>query len=589
MAKDFKMTTQFRGYLSRADITKVKAGYLVNGSQNVLSTDKGTISAGGQYVIYGAANSATDPIEASYDWNTHSAVERNLRAYSDELEVDIGGTWTRVLNGWASVDFQFAEYWDTNEGEDILLFVNGDGSVYSWSGGLAVISAVTANTIKKTGTATWAEARFISNGTDYDKKVVINGTTYTYTGGESTTTLTGVTGDPSGEAVGSNVIQKPTTHANIPAANFNADRIGVLDNHVWYGSTQNRQVYVSKQNDFNNVTFASPRAVGEGALLTLDGVVVGFIAGEEAMYITAGKNQWYKSKLTLSADLTAEDLSIDRFKTSTQGGAKSQNLIHKVKNAIVFISNEPTMDSLGDIEDIPSPQQKPLSHDIKDDFDAADWDNGDSIYYKGKSYITIPDDGKVLIYDWNKRQWEAPQLMYIRKFAIIGGLLYGHSSKRPETYRLFSGYNANGGLINCVAKFSYQNYGDREALKCFDEFYNEGYIHLATDLTLELNYDFEGSKGKEEYTIDGGDTTILFRYTSNIAIGIDKIGINGMGGTGITATAVPKFRQISEMAKIDFHELQVVYKCNQLNARFELIGFGPLLQKSPAKATGIKK
>jgi len=209
MSKKYLITSEFRGYRTKTDKTKLASGFLVDGSKNVLSTDGDNIKLRPGYTLFGQKNTDTTPIESSFDWDTNTAVERNLRSYDDELEFFSTDTekWHRILDGWTSVAFNYAVWWDVDQNKDILLFVNGDSNIYAWSGASAEIGVTTINTIQLLDTSgiTWIEKRFLITGTEviYDKEITINGTVYTYTGGETTDTLTGVTPDPSSEASGS--------------------------------------------------------------------------------------------------------------------------------------------------------------------------------------------------------------------------------------------------------------------------------------------------------------------------------------------------------------------------------------------------
>jgi len=596
----YSITQEFKGYRTKTDKTKLPDGYLVDGSQNVLSTDGDNIKIRSGYTLDGAANSSLNPIESSYDWITHNGTELNLRSYDDELEfryVDSSGnvTWTRIADGWSAVDFNYAEYWDTDEVEDILFFVNGDDNIYSWSGAYATVDITnsTSNTLVKQGTTTWGEERFIADGTNYDKKLKINGTEYTYTGGEGTTTLTGVSPDPTagGHSDGDLAVQSVSTTANKPGSNVKNDLIAVLDNQVWVGSLTNRQVYVSAVNDFTDYTFSSPRLVGEGVLLTLDASPTAFVVQEDSMYISAGKDQWYFSTFELSSDLQKESIFVKRLKSDSQGAAQSQGMVARIKNNVMFVSNEPTIDVLGRVEDVETPQSIPVSDPIKPTLEGYTFTGADSIYHRNNYYLALPEENRLLIYNFERSFWEAPQVLPAGKLAIIGGELYLHSNSVPETYKLFTGTNDNDTSINAIAKFSYHNYGDRVNLKNFDEWYTEGYIRQNTKLTLKLYYEYRGAETIKSYTIDGNDEDIIFKNTEDASLGKISLGKNPLGNTGSSdeSDTLNKFRQINQIVKSDFYEVQVSYESNSIDYQWELLGFGGNVKPSTSKPISIKK
>ena len=297
-----------------------------------------------------------------------------------------------MADSLSAVDLQFATWWSNPEGIDLLLFVDGSDNMYEWSGGIATLASTTSNTITKNGAATWAAARFLVAGT---RKVIINGTEYTYTGGEGTTTLTGVTPNPTGEAVDSNVFQAVRTNANTPASGFLSDFLRVLNNQVYVGSLTSRVVYVSANDNFTDYTFASPRIVGEGALLTLDNIPKAFARQDRDMYISAGRDDWYKTEfetLLLSNDTQAETLLIKKLKTASGMGAQSQDLVLETGDFIAYISHEPALRLLGNLEGVENPVLRSFSNPIKPDFDDADFTNGNMAWDKNRIYISRLND-----------------------------------------------------------------------------------------------------------------------------------------------------------------------------------------------------
>lgn len=581
---------KFNGYRNKSDKSKLPPGILVDGSKNVVFTDDDLITTRKGYTILGATSTATTQIEASTEWDTSTGVQRALRAYDDELEVLIGTTWTRILDGWTAVDFQFTEnnmYWDTDEDEDILFFVNGDSNLYSWSGGLAVIASTTSNTITKTGTATWGEARFITDGSNYDKTVEIDGTTYTYTGGESTTTLTGVTPDPSGETDGDNVIQSPTTHTNKPSTGLTNDIISCLNGQLYVGSLTSNLIYLSKVNDFTNYTPTATRLVGEGTSFSLDAPAVGFQTQESVMYISAGKSQWYQIVFELSSDNTAEEVQIKRLKSGVDQGALSQSAIGTIKNSIVFISNEPALNSLGRIENVNTPELKNLSDPIKVDFDYYTWTGSHIKFYKNNLYITVPSNDTLLVYNLERGFWEAPWVMPAGRLAIIDDELVLHSNAAPESYTLLDGYNDNANPIESIARFSYQNQGKRSIEKQFNEWYNEGYIAANTTLQRKFYFDYRGVGGTRTHEFEGTSKKVLSLP------GPGGIGKSGLGKDNFAGSSdqddLRKFRWIDEESPTPYYEMLVEYSSNDIDQRWSILAFGGDIDSSDTSNAQIKE
>src|SRR3990167_8420223 len=118
--KKFQIISEVIGYQSKMDVTNTDSRFLVTSSQNCIINSAEKVQTRKGYKIDGSANAATDPIESSYDWFTSTGVERNLRSYDDELDVRFAlegadADWYRGKDGWAAVDFSFAEWWDSTE------------------------------------------------------------------------------------------------------------------------------------------------------------------------------------------------------------------------------------------------------------------------------------------------------------------------------------------------------------------------------------------------------------------------------------------------------------------------------------------
>lgn len=452
------------------------------------------------------------------------------------------------------------------------------------TGALVDILTIATGYIEKQGTTTWAEEGFYISGT---RSVTINGTVYTYTGGEGTLFLTGISPNPTtaGYTAGSVIFQTVRTTSNLAMTGIPATLenklIAVLNNQTYVTGANNNSVYVSNVNDYTDYSFTSPvRVVGEGALLTLDAVPAALTPQENVMYISAGKDQWYQTIFTLSADLTAESLTINRLKTTTLQGAQSQAFCTKIKNNIAYLSFEPIINSLGLVQDILSfPQTTDLSFPIVNDMNTYNFTDGSCFYFKQFIYIAIPQENIVRIYNMtnpNNPYWEAPQILGLSRFSVIDGELYGHSYQVGETYKLFTGYNDNGGAIEAVAKFSFNGYGARFYSKSFNEFFVDGYIGTNTTLNLEMQYDLDGCATNTSIPIAGNDTRIVCSFSSSASLGKVSLGKNPLGGDLLVqeVPVPPYFHVIKTFPRIPFYFHSPSFRSIGIDQQWDIISFG---------------
>lgn len=603
MAKKYSTVAETLAYVTSEEQTNSDERNLVAGSRNVIIDQQRKVRSRNGNTRLGAANSALTGNRNGYTWNTSTGVEFMLRAYDDELEVWLGtvddtdlNAFYRLASGFSTTKKpRFATWYNDTEKLDLLVFVYGNANTYAWGGGVCIVDSVTGTTITKTGTATFGESRFFTSG----NKVVVNvrtGTEYTYTGGESTTTLTGIA-DTTDITAGDVLVQKVITNTNSPAANRTNDTIYTFDNQLCVASDNDELVYISKNNSYTTFTYSSPRLPGEGALLTLDDAAHAFGELEEKLVVFAGKSSIYQvntEEITVGSTLT-EVLRVEKYQTGVGQSAQSQEVVAQINNTIVYLSFEPA------IREILSPRElegggapRTLSNPIKPDVDAEDWSDATAKWYKNAYWLSAPTNGHVYILEYRedadgklRRFWQAPQTMFIGAFITLEDELYGHSSAVPETYRImdpeaFSDVNSNNDKmpILCVAKFAYRNFGDRAQLKNFDEYFIEGEISPSTDLTHTLYYDYGGYTRSNETVIEGDNEDILEETLSNVALGQQPLGYSPLGGSLSAPEGSAKFRAIIELAKEDFFEMQEVFQTDDTDKFWSVIARGINAQMS---------
>lgn len=401
-------------------------------------------------------------------------------------------------------------------------------------------------------------------------------------------TFTGVTPDPTGAGivVGDAVRQAVIVGtASIRGCLLTQlDLISNFGNQVYYGAFNNQNIYISKVNDYQDCTVSTVRVVGEGANAVLDAPPVGFIAQDDSMLVTAGLDYWYQSKFTLSSDLSKEAFQFTRLKTTANQAAQSQALMNKMKNNVIFISNEPIFNQLGTQQNyLNSPQTQNMSDPIKYDIDAYDFTGGTCYYFNFYLFFTVPMMGVVRMFNLEKKYWEAPQVMPISFFYQVESVLYGHSSLTNESYQVFveNVYNDNSNPISAVAAFPYvsQEGSTAPEKKNFNKHYTEGYIAGNTALTLTINYDFGGFSGNYSTQISGSDTPIIFNKVTDGSLGQNTLGSQPIG-TILNITPqppIPKFRVIKTFPRKNVYEYQIVYSSNDIDQNWAILRFGPAI------------
>lgn len=412
-------------------------------------------------------------------------------------------------------------------------------------------------------------------------------------------TFNGVSPAPAGISVGDAVIQAPSVGTSLVVGMSlpTIDLISTLRNQIYYGSFTSNTVYITNVNSYTDATFSSPRLQGQGAYATIDAAPVAFVPQATSMQISSGKSGWWQVAFILSATLN-EAFQINPLQNATNQGAQSQALIAKLKNSIVFVSNEPIINAFGPVKDIlGDPNFVNMSDSIKNDIVEYDFSGGSMHYFNYFLYVTVPKMGIERLYNVQKKYWEAPQVVPFSRHYEVDGVLYAHSGITNESYQCYVPelFNDNGNPINAIAAFAYvpQEGGAATELKNFNKFYTEGYIAGNTILSLTVNYDFGGFSGNYSTNINGNNRSprnIIFNKITDGSLGQNTLGTQPIGSILNLPTNPPnpKFRVINTFSRTNCFEYQVVYSSNDVDQQWTLLRFGPNISAAtdlPVKIT----
>lgn len=368
---------------------------------------------------------------------------------------------------------------------------------------------------------------------------------------------------------------------------FKQDQIGVQLNQLVLGSLKSFQIYGSSITDYRNFKLTSPRVPGDPLAVTMDNYCTCIVPVNNSdqtinsLIFGGGTEDFFTLDFKLSQDNTSELVRMVKLTTAPGAGIYAKNAIGAIKNATVYISREPTLDTFSNIVAPATSKNVPLSDSIKNDFDDYDFTNAHIKYYKRAIYIALPNEGIVLIYDLIRDLWQPPQTLPIARFAIIGDELYGHSSQTNETYKLFDGTNDNGVQISQRARFAYNNGGRRDRLKNMDEYWTDGYITGNGKIDMTMGIGFEGSVALKKTTILGNDSSIVVPQSAS-SNGQEPLGTNPLGGAtsgplfGLPGANVEllRFWQVDTLSEDDYIEFYVEYGMDTLNGQFAIVAHG---------------
>lgn len=609
--KNFKTVDETIGYVTAESVTNTDERHLVAGSRNVLIDRQRKVKTRNGNTLLVAKQAGTTRTRNGATWNTSTGTELAVRAYDDEWEVYLStldgetlNAYYRIANGFPTTGKpRWTLWYDDTEALDVMLGVWGNDSVYEWGGGAFVVDSVTTTTITKKGTSTFAENRLYTTR----NKTLLNprtGNEHTYSAGEDGTILT--VNNTTGIQEGDVLLQKVITTADVVADGRNNHTIYTFENHVCYGSDDDEEVYVSKNNSYTTFTTSSPRVAGDGITFTLDDPTKGFGTLNDLLIIFAGRSSIYQAKpesITVGSTL-AETFGVKKFYVGVGQSAQNQEVIQQIGESIIYLSHEPAVRQIFAPDSLQGGQEpRTLSNPIKPDMDAETWTDAAAIWYKNAYYLSAPSTGRTYILEFVedadgklRRFWQPPQTMFISSFFTLDDLLYGNSYVSPNAYRLFNpeAYSDEFDIgdklpILCVAKFAYRNFKDRFNFKNFDEFAVEGEISPSTNILLTLNYDFGGSTTQIEKTIEGDDTGLLAETLEATALAQQPLGQQPLGGSTDTPDNTAKFRVIFELPRTDFVEIQDTYESNDVDKFWSIISHGPNVKASRRQNITIKR
>lgn len=627
---DFDLIDTFEGYVSSKDKTNVSPNVLVEGSLNCYKKINGNISVRAGLKRYGQADATVAGVASSDEWYNSlgrtypfRVVEPTSAGSNGKLQVMstiVDGTtpvWYDLQTGLTDTQtrYVFDSYWNDTEKKDRWVWCRGDDNLYWWSGGLslAAAQATGGSTLTKSDTTTtWAQDGF---STSSDKTFTIYGsaTVYTYTGGESTTTLTGIT--PALPTINANdiIVQSVITETDTPAAGFNVDFIKTIGNQLYCGSYTSRLIYISANDDFTDYVVPSPPITGSPDLLTLDNNGKGISVRQGNAHITAGLSDWYVvtfQEIAVGTDITRQTV-VEKQETAALSAALAHEFIDTVGDDIVYLSQDQQLRNYGSFRNINTAKFPSLSQQVHTELQEEEF-IGNGLVGQVKSigdfiYITSPVSGKTYLQQTREsldvagniiaeRLWHPPQLWNATRMALINDVTYIHSTANPQLYEVWDTgqFHDDSPTDEPVAYdvsmcMAYRQHGRRQGLISFEKVYIEGYILYNSELNLRVRNDYLDPDAQEIVLSNIAQPPTIFPPVNPITIGGDSVGEVAVGGGEVDGTVMPKFRVIADVTDKNCFEYQLEIYSNTADSAWEILALGTTAKQATQSATDIRR
>lgn len=131
-----RMDTQFPGYNSANDPTKIDPSIMVGGSLNVYKKINGNLANRPGKKLYSPADTASAPVTSEYVWNKSNGNKYIIQVSNGKLQFLKDDIWYDLLSSGANPRWVFSTWYDTFSNTDILVGVDGTSNIYGWSGDL---------------------------------------------------------------------------------------------------------------------------------------------------------------------------------------------------------------------------------------------------------------------------------------------------------------------------------------------------------------------------------------------------------------------------------------------------------------------
>lgn len=483
-----------------------------------------------------------------------------------------------------------------------------------------VTSIATVYTLTKQGTETWAEVGFATNLSD-EKRLVISGVEYSYLGGEDTVTLTGVTTDTSSLVADSVAIQSVFVATNTPSADFTNDFIEIVNNQLAVFSLTARIAYLSADVTvstlgFLNFTNAGDLVTGDPTSFVLDEPPTAVKRKGENLFVSAGISSWYKvtPNVPILNVFSAETITtqVEKFPGTGLSGCKAFEFVDALGDDIVYLDQANQLRTLGIVKDYSTNKNPMLSLPIHDELTFVDFTGGHLRTIDNIVYITAPVIGTHFMYEVREsidnqgnfvaeRFWQPPQISSISRFAVIDGIVYGHSNSNPQMYQIWDtgqwhDDNPSGEFYpyTSIMRMAYRNHGLKYGYLYSDKMYLEGYMGPGNYLNGYVFLDYKGGTGIKDFIISDPQNEVeTFISLNTPSLGEYPIGQNPLGDGIIEEPddreLQPKFRTIVDLEWENCFEYALQVYSTEPDSRWEILYIGTNAVKDNQSPTFIRR
>lgn len=487
-------------------------------------------------------------------------------------------------------------------GSSINSTTNGAGTGATFN----ITSVASATNIVKQGTDTFEAIGFSNNNalsSIVDRYVVIGGVEYLYSTDGTNLFIFATPTINQGDVIITSVF----VHDNEPINGYKCDFIKILNNQLLVGSYSSRLVYLSADIDFTDFSNGGSYVPGDPDQIILDTVAKGIGIKDDKAIIFGGNADLYvvtlNTPVPISYSVPGEAgprfiiTKVEKQVLAANSAALAHEFIGNFADDLIWLDQDNQLRTLGSFSQIFTIKPTLLSLPVQEELSEDDFTDGHLRIIGDTVYISEPISGRDWMYQvrqilndrgeiTSQRMWHPPQVRNISRFALINGVIYGHSNTNPQIYQMWD----TGQWFDdspdeqelpylCRMKMAYRSHKERFILKTFDKLAFEGYMEEGVNLNCYVYFEYQGSAGIENLNVNSVDSpTKFYSGISPFSLGDSSLGDNPLG-VGVTPEgdeqdSLAKFRTIADVNPINCFEYSIELYTSDVDSRWEILTLG---------------
>lgn len=464
------------------------------------------------------------------------------------------------------------------------------------------IATVSAGTLTlTTGETLVGEGAGSSFTIEQVRTVIYQGTVYTYTGGESTTTLTGVTPDPTLQpiAAGGIVVQQPNKQNQLNTIQGSVMMAHDGRLHMRYDAKADVWQY-SKLDDPFDFTTGSSDGDGGAKEIEFGGAILSFAKLNQTA-------QALKTRLIKNLNFNQVGSKVDspQYTTlvsaddkGTSLGATNQKSTFSTPFGLVFITPDNRMVLLTGVTANNQPQYFFLSDPVAEVFSQGVHDTGagicvdNRIYYSFKqnnqsTFNDVEIQGNMLrqTFDAQGRAipifWDTPNVgvncndyTAVYNSAVQKFQVHRHSSLNSNSFAIIDNKTDETNSFTGIVRTWGEVFGAPDQQKLIDYVMVEIKMLQNSVVTATVLFDQNGASGQQSYTLSGADTGNMVQTALYNPFGASPYGEQRIGSNTQQQNLQRYIYWLELNPNQEFFSVALQLSTDTENSDFELIRFG---------------